>query len=111
MSQHRPRRASNSISICLAEKVRLAMIRDTRNSSTQEVAMCPDNMLMFGETTHTMTYEEGLAFIERTRRQLDRFDVALPHDSGQTIAPKDATNIRRQLDALEAEFKRDLGIA
>jgi len=29
-----------------------------------------------------MTYEEGLAFIERTRRQLDRFEVAFPRRKG-----------------------------
>lgn len=68
-------------------------------------------VITFGETTRTMTYEEGLAFIERSRRQLDRFDIALPRTDGQTIAAEDAANIRRQLDELEGKFKRDLGIA
>jgi len=67
-------------------------------------------VIAFGETTRTMTYEEGLAFIERTRRQLDRFEIALPRADGQTITPEDAENIRRQLDSLEADFRKDLGI-
>jgi hypothetical protein len=73
--------------------------------------MSAPNVIAFGEPTRTMTYEEGLAFVERTRRQLDRFEAALPHAEWQRIAPDAAANIRRQLDALEADFKRDLGIA
>ena len=73
--------------------------------------MSANKVIAFGEPTRTMTYEEGLAFVERTRRQLDRFEVALPRANEQRIAPGDAANIRRQLDSLEADFKKDLGIA
>ena len=59
------------------------------------------------ENTRKMTFAEGLAFIERTRRQLDRFDD-LPHAPGETIAPEDAADIRRQCDELEADIARSL---
>jgi hypothetical protein len=36
--------------------------------------------LFFGEPTRTMTYEEGLAFIERTRRQLDELEADFRKD-------------------------------
>jgi hypothetical protein len=62
---------------------------------------------MFAENTGTMTFAEGRAFIERTRRQLDRFHE-LPHAPGQTIAPDDAAEIRRMCDGLEADIKRSL---
>jgi hypothetical protein len=71
--------------------------------------MPTSQVIDFGENTHTMTYAEGLAFIERTRRLLDRFDTALPHPQGKSIAPEDAAAIRRQLDALEIDFRKDLG--
>ena len=66
--------------------------------------------LFFGEPTRTMTYQEGLAFIERTRRQLDRFEVALPDGEIRKLAPEAEASIRRQLDELEADFRRDLTI-
>ena len=65
--------------------------------------------LFFGEPTRTMTYEAGLAFIERTRRQLDRFEAALPDGEERKITPEAETSIRRQLDELEADFRTDLG--
>jgi hypothetical protein len=64
--------------------------------------------LFFGEPTRTMTYEEGLAFIERTRRQLDRYEVALPDGEVRKMTPKAEASIRRQLDELEADFRKDL---
>ena len=70
--------------------------------------MPPSNVIAFGETTSTMTYEEGLAFIARSRRQLDRFSIALPQGEVQVIASQDATAIRRKLDDLEAEFRKDM---
>jgi hypothetical protein len=71
--------------------------------------MSTSNVIRFGETPRTMTYEEGFAFIDRTRRQLDRFEVALPRGEGQTISPEDAAAIRLQLDELEKDFRKDLG--
>jgi hypothetical protein len=62
---------------------------------------------MLAENTGTMTFAEGRAFIERTRRQLDRFDD-LPHPPGQTIVPEDAAEIRKMCDELEADINRSL---
>jgi hypothetical protein len=72
--------------------------------------MPASKVITFGENIGTMTYGEGLAFIERTRRQLDRFDSALPHEDGQTITPEDAAAIRLKLDALERDVRNDLGM-
>jgi hypothetical protein len=57
-----------------------------------------------------MTFAEGLSFIERTRRQLDRFD-AMPHAPGESIAPDEAAAIRRMCDKVEADINRMLGTA
>jgi len=64
----------------------------------------------FSEPTGTMTFAEGLSFIERTRRQLDRFD-AMPHAPGESIAPDEAAAIRRMCDKVEADINRMLGTA
>jgi hypothetical protein len=64
----------------------------------------------FGETTGTATFAQGLAFIERTRRQIDRFG-ALPHAPEQTIAAEDAAEIRRMCDKLEADINTSLSTA
>jgi hypothetical protein len=69
--------------------------------------MSRSTVIVFSEPTATMTFAEGLAFIERTRRQLDRFDV-LPHAPGEAIAPEDAAAIRRQCDELEADINRSI---
>ena len=66
-------------------------------------------VLGFSELTDTMTIAEGLAFIERTRRQLDRFDSALPHEDGKAIDPDEATAIRRLCDKVEADINQLLG--
>jgi hypothetical protein len=71
--------------------------------------MPASTVLAFSENVGRMTFAEGLAFIERTRRQLDRFDFALPHAEGKTIDPEEAAAIRRQLDELEADLGKDLG--
>jgi hypothetical protein len=65
--------------------------------------MATFKVLRFGEPTGTATFADGLAFIERTRRQLDRFH-ALPHAPGEAISPEDETVIRRQCDDLEADI-------
>jgi hypothetical protein len=62
---------------------------------------------MLAENTGTMTFAQGLAFIARTRRQLDRFDN-LPDASQRTIAPESAAKIRRLLDELEADINQSL---
>jgi hypothetical protein len=72
--------------------------------------MPESNVLRLAEPTRTMTFAEGRAFIERTRRQLDRFD-ALPHGEGETIAPEDAAAIRQMCDELEADINRSLATA
>jgi hypothetical protein len=68
------------------------------------------NVQMLAEITATMTFAQGLAFIERTRRQLDRFD-ALPPAPGETISPGDAAAIRQQCNELEADINRSLSNA
>lgn len=70
--------------------------------------MSASSVFSFSENVGTMTFEEGLAFIERTRRQMDRFDVALPHSEGKTIDAEDATELRRLCDELEADIRKSL---
>jgi len=98
----------------LAEAIRFAMIggarSDIRKRPSGEVYMTTSNVIEFARTNRPMTYEEGFAFIERTRRQLDRFDVALPGRTGARMDPKIEARIREICDELEAEFKSDLGI-
>lgn len=60
-----------------------------------------------GEKTSSMTFKEGLAFIKRTRRQLERLDE-LPHAAGQTIPPDERAVIGRMCDELEADINRSL---
>lgn len=54
-----------------------------------------------------MTYADGLAFIERTRRQLDRFAL-LPRHEEQIIRPEDDADIRRMCEALETHIRNYL---
>jgi hypothetical protein len=56
------------------------------------------------EPEQTITIADGLASIERTRRQLDRFDTALPHDEGKTFDPEEVAEIRRLSDKVEADL-------
>ena len=67
--------------------------------------MTTAQILPLAERTTGMTFAEGLAFIERTRRQVDRFDL-LPH--AVLISPEDAADIRRQCDELKADINRSL---
>jgi hypothetical protein len=69
--------------------------------------MVADKVQMMGENFATMTFAECRAFIERTRRQLDRFE-SLPNPSGHRIAPEDAARIRRKCDELEADINRSM---
>ncbi len=63
------------------------------------------NVIAFSENVPTMTCEEGLVFIERTRRQLDRFEVAFPLANGQRLPTEDEAKIRQILDELEADIR------
>jgi hypothetical protein len=76
----------------------------------QEVLMSESKVLAFGENQPSMTIADGLAFIDRTRRQLERFDTAIPHADGTTIAPQDRDAIRAKCDKVEAEIQDLLGI-
>jgi hypothetical protein len=73
--------------------------------------MAASHVIGFSEPTGNMTIADGLAFIERTRRQLDRFDAALPHDEGKTFDPEEAAAIRQICDKVEADLHKLLGIA
>jgi hypothetical protein len=64
-------------------------------------------VLSFAENTRAMTFADGLEFIERTRRQLDRFGE-LPHAEGQVLHADDVAAIRQQCDELEADIRRSL---
>jgi hypothetical protein len=54
------------------------------------------------------TTEQGLAFVARMRRQLDRYGVAFPGREGQRMAPEFEECIRRICDDLEADIKTRL---
>ncbi len=71
--------------------------------------MSTSNIIDFAQTDCPMTYEQAFAFIERMRRQLDRFDLAVPGANGRRIAPETEAKIHRLCDELEAEFHSDLG--
>lgn len=70
--------------------------------------MSGSKVISFGENPVDATYADGLAFIERTRRQLDRFEHALPHEREQSLSPEDAASLRRKLDELEWSIRNDL---
>jgi hypothetical protein len=70
--------------------------------------MAEPKVIMMAEDTAPMTWAECRAFVERTRRQLDRFD-ALPHEPGQVFPPEYAAEIRSLCNELEQSMKRHLG--
>ena len=72
--------------------------------------MPASKVISFAEPEQKMTIADGLAYVERTRRQLDRFDAALPHDEGKTFDPQEAAEIRKLCDRLETDLNRLLGI-
>jgi hypothetical protein len=100
------------MSIRLAEAIRFGMIGDARtgmsNALLWEAIMTTSHVIDFAQTGRLMTYEEGLAFIERMRRQLDRFEVAVPGANGRRMNPETEAKIRCLCDELEAEFRSDL---
>jgi hypothetical protein len=71
--------------------------------------MSVSTLLTFSEDAGRMTFADGLAFIEKTRRQLDRFDVAFPGAGGQRMNPETEAKIRSICDELEADINRSLG--
>jgi hypothetical protein len=73
--------------------------------------MAASKVLSLAKPAATMTCVEGLAFIAQTRRQLDRFEDALPHREGATIAPEEEAAIRQMCDALEADIQSSLKLA
>ena len=71
--------------------------------------MSTSNVLRFGANGSSNDIRAGFAFIEKTRRQLDRFGVAVPGKNGQQMNPETEATIRSLCDELEAEFRSDLG--
>jgi hypothetical protein len=62
---------------------------------------------ILSEDIGALTYADGLAFIERMRRQLDRFEV-LPGNEGHIMNPEHDAKICRLLDGLEMEIRQYL---
>jgi hypothetical protein len=62
-------------------------------------------VLKLDEAAASMTFADGLAFIERTRRQLDRFGE---WPARKPIDPQEEADIRRLCDELEADIKAKL---
>ncbi len=91
----------------MAGTMNRATIREAKQPA-QEERMPKQNVLAFSEDIDAMTFDEGLAFIERTRRQLDRYDVALPNAKTMRMAPEAEADIRRLLDELEADIHTSL---
>jgi hypothetical protein len=59
----------------------------------------------------SMTCEEGLVFIARSRRQLDRFSVAIPNADDIRSSPEFQNGLRQRLDKLEADIRRTIAEA
>lgn len=71
--------------------------------------MAASNVIGFSENVPAMTFAEGLAFVENTRRKLDRFDVAFPGANGQRMNPETEAKIRNICDELEVDIRKSLG--
>ena len=71
--------------------------------------MSVSTLLTFSEDADGMTLGDGLAFIEKTRRQLDRFDVAFPGADGHRMNPETEAKIRSICDELEADINKSFG--
>ena len=61
------------------------------------------NVLRFSENFDTMTYAECQAFIERSRRQIDRLEH-LPQEPGE-LDREELASIRQGLDDLEQRIR------
>ena len=83
------------------------MIRDAGYCSPepalQGVIMCASTVLRFNESFNTMTTRECMAFIERSRRQIDRLEH-LPRSPGEADR-EELASIRVGLDALEKRVR------
>jgi hypothetical protein len=91
----------HSETACLFGRCRLSS-KKTDNAS--ESCMTDPAILAFGEPTDAATAEDGLAFVERTRRQLDRYERM----SGVPYPAEHAECIRRMCDTLEADIRRSI---
>jgi hypothetical protein len=95
------------MSIRLADRIGLAMIRDTgyrfENMASGEVIMGTSTVVRFSENFDRMTAPECLAFIERSRRQIDRLEH-LPRQPGE-VDSDELASIRKNLDALEKRVR------
>jgi hypothetical protein len=67
--------------------------------------MSQSSVLNFDTQTGAMSIAEGLDSIARLRRQLDRFDVALPGAKAKRMDPETEAKIRSICDELEAEMR------
>jgi hypothetical protein len=63
-----------------------------------------DSLTVFLPDFESMSVEEGLSFIERTRRQLDHFET-LPGGAQEPIDPAETEAILRLCDELEASLR------
>jgi hypothetical protein len=59
----------------------------------------------------SMTCEEGLAFVARSRRQLDRFSVAFPNADDIRSSSEFQAEMRLRLDKLERNIRRTMADA
>jgi hypothetical protein len=93
----------------LADAVIAGKIRDAKTRlkhASQEALMSASNVFRFSENFDTMSYPECLAFIERSRRQIDRLEH-LPQESGQ-VDREELASIRQGLDELERRIRSQL---
>jgi hypothetical protein len=67
-----------------------------------ETAMSATNVLRFSENFDTMTYPECRAFIERSRRQIERLE-RLPQTPGE-VDRDELASIRQELSNLEKQI-------
>jgi hypothetical protein len=90
----------------LADAFRPGKIRHAERhfiTTTQEGFMSATTVLRFSENFDTMTFPECLAFIERSRRQIDRLEH-LPQKPGE-VDREELASIRQGLDDLERRIR------
>jgi hypothetical protein len=74
-----------------------------RNPAFKEAFMSTSSLVRFSENFGTMTAPECLAFIARTRRQIDRLEH-LPQQPGE-LDMQELASIRSGLDELEQRVR------